>query len=531
MGFPFEMINSAANRNAVMARVLGFFETAISPAPGTPDLLAATDTRINNDDVTNRDNSSAAKNLQFSVPGVTQGATVTVYADGVAIGSAVAGAGGMVTITTNGTIDLADGSRAITARQLVPGQSESAASSALAVTIDTTGPTGDVVDITPDPRPDGVGSIQIVFSEPVFNLMLSDLRLERTTDPSGSNLLTSSQTLTTSDGITFTLGNLAGITATPGTYMLRIAGSITHVVTDAAGNALAGPASDTWTVTPPADAIPPSVTQVFVSSTVWQPAFYDFLDASGLGESNLQTGYRILATEQTDELPWVNLNRLSIRFSEDVVVAQDDLVVHGVNVASYGIAGFGYDAATFTATWTLTTAGVANDKLLLELDADTGTGVMDAAGNRLDGEWTNPVAPAVSGDTFPSGDGAAGGDFLFRLNVLPGDVNRSGGSVLGSDVTLVRNAQNSTPGGAGSLYTIFKDVNGSGSILGSDVTLVRNRQGLSLPAGEPSVPPAIVVQQQQQRSWSTSAVTPVATMLLTSDPLKKPVTGGVAKPV
>ncbi len=72
--------------------------------------------------------------------------------------------------------------------------------------------------------------------------------------------------------------------------------------------------------------------------------------------------------------------------------------------------------------------------------------------------------------------------------MLPGDVNRSGGSILGSDVTLTRNAQNSTPGAVNSLYTIFKDVNGSGSILGSDVTLVRNRQGSRLPAGEPAPP-------------------------------------------
>jgi hypothetical protein len=29
-------------------------------------------------------------------------------------------------------------------------------------------------------------------------------------------------------------------------------------------------------------------------------------------------------------------------------------------------------------------------------------------------------------DTYPSGDGTAGGDFLFRINLLPGDVNRDG---------------------------------------------------------------------------------------------------------
>jgi len=38
-----------------------------------------------------------------------------------------------------------------------------------------------------------------------------------------------------------------------------------------------------------------------------------------------------------------------------------------------------------------------------------------AAGPLLDGDWT-------TGAAFPSGNGAAGGDFKFRLNVLPGDL-------------------------------------------------------------------------------------------------------------
>ena len=183
------------------------------------------------------------------------------------------------------------------------------------------------------------------------------------------------------------------------------------------------------------------------------------------------------------------LNKVSIRFSENVNVAADDLVIRGINFLAYQTTNFTYDQFTFTATWTLTAASFNNDKVLLDLDADAGTGVTDINTNPLDGEWTNPASsPSTPGgaDTFPGGNGVAGGDFRFRLNVLPGDVNRSGGSVIGSDVTLVRNNQNFSPGSAG--YTIFRDVNGSATILGSDVTAVRNRQGLSLPAGEPGVP-------------------------------------------
>ena len=98
--------------------------------------------------------------------GTVAGATVTIYADGVAIGSA-AGVAGTTTVTTNGTVDLADGARVITARQTEPGKSLSAASSSLTVTVDTVAPTAQVAQVTPDPRTTPVESIGIVFSEPV----------------------------------------------------------------------------------------------------------------------------------------------------------------------------------------------------------------------------------------------------------------------------------------------------------------------------------------------------------------------------
>ena len=164
--------------------------------------------------------------------------------------------------------------------------------------------------------------------------------------------------------------------------------------------------------------------------------------SSGAGESTF--GFRLAATDHADELPWTNVNKISIRFSEHVNVVADDLVVRGVNVATYAPAAtgaFAYDAATFTATWTLATSGISSDKLLLDLDAEPGSGVTDTNGNRLDGDWTNPPSGGIGGaDTFPSGNGSAGGDFRFRVNVVGGDVNRNG-SVGGTDTSLVRNAQ------------------------------------------------------------------------------------------
>jgi hypothetical protein len=231
---------------------------------------------------------------------------------------------------------------------------------------------------------------------------------------------------------------------------------------------------------------PPAVTDVFVSGSAWTQGYRDFIQSTGEGDATY--GYRLTDLLHADELPWINLNRISLRFGEDVDLAAGAVKVYGVNVAQYA-GGFTYDAATFTATWTLTTGVFGTDKLMLAVD---GSLITDDLAQPLDGEWTNlaETTPVTSGgaDTFPSGDGMAGGDFLFRMNVLPGDVNRDG-EIVGNDVTSVRSNQGFVPGGAG--YTIFRDLNGDTQIVGNDVTAVRSRQGIQLPPGDPSMPAPI----------------------------------------
>ena len=274
----------------------------------------------------------------------------------------------------------------------------------------------------------------------------------------------------------------------------------------AAGNALAAGASDGWVNDDPA----PAVSEVFVAGSAWNANFLNFLGSNNnaLGESAF--GFRISSgAAQVDELPWVNLNRFSIRFNEPVNVAVDDLVVRGAANATYDINTFNYvadpsangGAGAWTATWTLLITGVGPEKLLLDLDAGP-QGVSDLNGNALDGEWTNPTADPGSGSNFASGDDVAGGDFQFRINVLPGDVNRSGG-ILGNDVNLVKAAQGFAPGEG--LYTVFKDVNGSASILGNDVTLVRGRQGLTLPANEPVATSSSSTQRTFESPFASGA--------------------------
>ena len=114
-------------------------ETA-SQSPTGVDLVAACDTGVSDsDNITNLDNSDSANTLQFEVSGTIAGATVTLYADGTAIGSAAA-TGATTLVTTDGATDLPDGPRSITARQAESGGEESADSAALEVTVDTASP-------------------------------------------------------------------------------------------------------------------------------------------------------------------------------------------------------------------------------------------------------------------------------------------------------------------------------------------------------------------------------------------------------
>ncbi|NUQ62795.1 MAG: metallophosphoesterase, partial [Pirellulales bacterium] len=130
-------------------------------------------------------------------------------------------------------------------------------------------PTADIVDVMPDPRTIPVSQITIAFSEPVSGFDLPDLQLTR---DGGANLLTGSQTLTTSDNKTWQLGNLSGLTGTAGNYTLSLKGSGSGIV-DMAGNSLAtGPdgtvaASDTFVVTIGGSNDPPTVSDIADQST------------------------------------------------------------------------------------------------------------------------------------------------------------------------------------------------------------------------------------------------------------------------
>ncbi len=221
---------------------------------------------------------------------------------------------------------------------------------------------------------------------------------------------------------------------------------------------------------------PARVTQVFVNGQ----GITGQTTANGIAFRNLAGvdntfGYPVPGPNQLKAIPWSNgINKISLRFDQDVAstLGQGDLVVRGVNTANYAISGFSYDAATKTGTWTLTNP-IVNDKVNLFLD--------DANVGGLDGEWTTAQA-------YPSGNGTAGGDFTFRLNVQRGDANQDG-SVNALDLGQLKSKLNRTatnPGTGTSAYSPFADLNADGQINALDLGIAKARLNNRLPNGEPA---------------------------------------------
>lgn len=246
----------------------------------------------------------------------------------------------------------------------------------------------------------------------------------------------------------------------------------------------------------------PQVIGVEVGSADWDTTFLDHLRAAGLGDGGFEIP--VGSGAQLQPLTWTALDRIVVRFNTDVQVQATDLAVYGVNELVYEIAaddptdagpadGFRYDAATFTATWTLADP-VVNDKLLITLP-DT---IVDSRQNALDGEWLNPVdSSSLLGDTYPSGDGIPGGSFAFRIDVVEADLNGDGvTSIL--DIGTLRSSVGSSAGDPG--YSIFNDVNGDGVVELLDALALRAAMGKALPAGEPVAPASAIGATASQGS-------------------------------
>ncbi|MHB1034284.1 MAG: lamin tail domain-containing protein [Pirellulales bacterium] len=109
------------------------------------------------------------------------------------------------------------------------------------LTIDASSPTVGLTPVAPDPRGTAVGSIAIQFNEAVTGFGVGDFQL--TLD--GLSAPLTGATLSTSDSIHWTLGNLAGLTSRSGSYGLTLSG-VSSGITDLSNNSLAAGLSESW---------------------------------------------------------------------------------------------------------------------------------------------------------------------------------------------------------------------------------------------------------------------------------------------
>ena len=227
-------VDVAGNESALSVGLTVTIDTTYAPA--APDLQAASDTGVSQTDNITADNTPT-----FDLFGA--GPYFRFYRDGVKL------SGDYERGTTYTTPLQPDGTYSYQVSAVDAAGNESLRSPPLRVGIYTR-LTADVVDVTPDPRTSAVAAITIVFVDPVSGFDKANLKLTR----NGVNVALTTATLTTTDNITWTLGNLGGLTgtlvgATTTNYILTLTAAGSGIV-DAAGNTLTANATDQWKLQP-----------------------------------------------------------------------------------------------------------------------------------------------------------------------------------------------------------------------------------------------------------------------------------------
>ncbi|MEO1616234.1 MAG: Ig-like domain-containing protein, partial [Planctomycetota bacterium] len=234
---------------------------------------------------------------------------------------------------------------------------------------DSTAPTADIDDVTPDPRNTHVGVVTINFDEDVTGVDISDLALTRdgvAVDLSGATFAQVSASQYTID--------LSAVTSADGTYELRL-NSNGSGIQDLAGNALAADASDQFMI----DMTGPQVESVVVND--------------GSAQRSM-------------------VSSLTVTFSEEVT---------GVNADSFVLS----NTTTNTVVVPIVTTELIDGKTVATLTF-SGPGII--GGSLADGNYTlktlaSAVSDSVGNQLDGNGDGAHGDDATDDFFRLFGDSN------------------------------------------------------------------------------------------------------------
>jgi Dockerin type I domain/Right handed beta helix region/Immunoglobulin I-set domain len=270
-----------------------------------------------------------------------------------------------------------------------------------------------------------VGQAPVVTTQPVSQVVAAGQSVTLTAAASGFPAPTVQWQVSADNGVTYT--NISGATATSYTFTATAATNgefFQAVFTNSVGSTTSAAALITLAQA--------TVTGVSVG---WG----SFGDSGPLVTQ--ADGVRLLPVGRNTDLPWLDVQELSITFSAVASLTPADITVNGINVVDYG---------PVTVVGGPTTYGVLLARPIAGPDRVTVT---------------------ISSTAIPT--------YTRRLDVLPGDVNDDG-VVNSQDAIIVRNEI--YPGlGTVTVPLTFLDIDGDGLIDFHDLNIVRQRNGKRLP--------------------------------------------------
>jgi YD repeat-containing protein len=234
----------------------------------------------------------------------------------------------------------------------------------------------------------------------------------------------------------------------------------------------------------------PRVVSVEVGSSDWSSDFIAHLQAESLGIRGIRLHGQ---NQQQETLSYSNLNQIAITFDGPVNVSADHLEAFGLNGHAFSSTGFAYDTGNYVAIWSFS-QHFGNDRVRIDVDGD---GMYPITGENLvplDGDWID------FGQSFPSGDGATGGDFEFTFHVLPGNADDSDNQLNLFDFRLIKD----NFGFSG--FGHPADFDASGRVGLEDFRVLKDSFGATLAEGN-----HFEVHLQEDSQFSRSATIPIET--------------------
>jgi hypothetical protein len=237
-----------------------------------------------------------------------------------------------------------------------------------------TAPYVNIERVSPDPRSTPVDQVSFTFNKPVTGFDISDLVLQRGS-LRGPNLLTSDQTLTTTDNVTWILSGLGDLTDTDGTYSLTLKAAASGIM-DFDGNGLRPDSREVFHIKNAVPAAPTNLTATPLSRNSIQLEWVD--------NSSTETRFRIERGTNPDFTAGLKVINVAANTTSVVDGNLDPNTKYYYRVRAFN--GEGYSGGSRANAFTLSNGDV----------------IVDNHSAKLTGSWT----------TSTSGTGIFGANYL-----------------------------------------------------------------------------------------------------------------------